>query len=330
MSVFARNYLFWGAILSCGKTPSTRQLRENWVCFSKPDLGNYGFRGIQMTSKKGFTLIELLVVIAIISLLLSIIIPAINMAKRKAASAVCLTNVKNLTLTWYIYQGENDGRLMSAHPDRPDAEAPWTRHPIRANGNPCNWDSTTPPVTDEDEQRGIARGKMFEYGVDNFDTYHCPGDTMRKSKYDGTPIFRSYALPSIFGHGKSISKFYQITQPALRYTFVEEGEGRNYNFGAWEFYTPWDPLNEYERWYWRDPISVNHGNSGILGFCDGHAEVRVWQDSDTKDRLTFYFNNPIDNFGFGSGNLNGEFYPTPGQNNDTEYMGRGWAQRDSR
>lgn len=278
-----------------------------------------------MTRKKGFTLIELLVVIAIISLLLSIIVPSLKMAKRKAATASCLTNVKNLTLAWYSYQGENNGRFMSADPTATEAQAPWVRHPIREDGTPCLPTATTPPVTDDDEKRGIARGKMYEYGVDNFDTYHCPGDTYRKSKYDGTTIFRSYALPSALGKG--VSRFHQITSPSTRYTFVEEGEGRNFNFGSWEFYAPWDSVNEYKRWYWRDPISINHGNSGVLGFCDGHAEVHIWQDSDTKARLEFYFSNPsIQDYGFGGGSaLNSNFIPTPGQNNDTEYMGRGWA-----
>ena len=55
-----------------------------------------------MFRRKGFTLIELLVVIAIIALLLAIIVPAVKMAKRKAASAVCLTNVKNLSVAWYM------------------------------------------------------------------------------------------------------------------------------------------------------------------------------------------------------------------------------------
>ncbi|HOQ04621.1 MAG TPA: type II secretion system protein [Anaerohalosphaeraceae bacterium] len=279
-----------------------------------------------MTRKKGFTLIELLVVIAIISLLLSIIVPAVKMAKRKAATAVCLTNVKNLTLAWYSYQGENDGRFMAASPTASDAQAPWVRHPIREDGTPCLPTSTNPPVTDDDEKRGIAKGKMYEYGVDNFDTYHCPGDTYRKSKYDGTTIFRSYAIPSALGSG--ITRFHQITSPATRYNFVEEGEGRNFNFGAWEFYTPWDSFNEFREWYWRDPISINHGNSGIIGFCDGHAEIHVWQDSDTKARLDFYFSNPsITDYGFGGNALNTAFAPfrTPGQNNDTQYMGRGWA-----
>jgi len=276
---------------------------------------------------KGFTLIELLVVLAIIALLLSIIIPAVKMAKRKAASAVCLVNAKNLSLSWYTYAGANDGRIMSSNPNDPPSRGPWVKHPEREDRTPCGETASYPPVTDDDEKRGIEKGMMYQYGVDSYDTYHCPGATAHKSKFDGTTIFRSYSIPTCLGN--KIRKFHEINSPSLRYNFVEEGDGRNFNVGSWDFYTPSDNPNRPE-YYWRDPISINHGNSGILGFCDGHAEVRVWMDSDTKARLNFYYQRPdIVSYGYTPGCLSYEFeiLRTIGQINDTEYMGRGWAYR---
>ena len=67
-----------------------------------------------MMTRKGFTLIELLVVIAIIAVLLSILMPGLNMAKKKAASIVCLSNARQMSIAWYMYQEENDSRIMSA------------------------------------------------------------------------------------------------------------------------------------------------------------------------------------------------------------------------
>ena len=53
-----------------------------------------------MLKRKAFTLIELLVVIAIIALLIAIIIPALQIARKKGSSAGCMANVKNLSLGW--------------------------------------------------------------------------------------------------------------------------------------------------------------------------------------------------------------------------------------
>ena len=66
-----------------------------------------------MWRRKAFTLIELLVVIAIIAVLISIIIPALHMARKKAAGAACMANVKTLSLGWFMYQLDNGGRILS-------------------------------------------------------------------------------------------------------------------------------------------------------------------------------------------------------------------------
>ena len=49
-------------------------------------------------AKKGFTLIELLVVIGVIALLLAILLPALQLAKKQARTALCLSNLHHLNL----------------------------------------------------------------------------------------------------------------------------------------------------------------------------------------------------------------------------------------
>lgn len=63
--------------------------------------------------KSGFTLIELLVVIAIIALLLSIIVPALRLAKEKAQNIACRTNVRSLGIALRLYTEQSEGRLFS-------------------------------------------------------------------------------------------------------------------------------------------------------------------------------------------------------------------------
>lgn len=57
----------------------------------------------------GFTLIELLVVIAIIALLLSILLPSLNAAKRLTKRLVCQSNLKQLAVAWHLYLDDHDG-----------------------------------------------------------------------------------------------------------------------------------------------------------------------------------------------------------------------------
>lgn len=81
--------------------------------------------------KLGFTLIELLVVISIIAVLISVLLPALAMAKEAANVAMCSANLRELAQTADTYSTDNDPTGSGSFPSQPwyldfGSSSPWT------------------------------------------------------------------------------------------------------------------------------------------------------------------------------------------------------------
>lgn len=249
--------------------------------------------------KKAFTLIELLVVVAIIAVLLSVIIPALNGAKRQATAAVCLANENQLSMSWHLYAGDNDDLIVEGQPEYSIPADGFTDYGIY--GKAANFVTTPINATNsgkdwslEGRIRGFEKGGVWPY-FENYKLYHCPADK-RSAKDELRYGYRTYSIGAVYsryallggltgtwttGEDKvAVIKTLRISSPSSKFVWLEEMDiEQRWNNNMWNIF-----LGERK---WGDPLAVWHGDSSTFGFADGHAERHKWAGKEVKTRGNF-------------------------------------------
>jgi prepilin-type N-terminal cleavage/methylation domain-containing protein/prepilin-type processing-associated H-X9-DG protein len=239
-----------------------------------------GSRGTADGRKEAFTLIELLVVIAIISILAAMLLPALTQAKGRAQQVSCLNNLRQLTLCWHMYAGDNadylppNNFIYDIQTDQPDISG-------------GSWCTNVAPY--DVDPGGITGGMLFNYN-DQMSIYHCPADKSTVVTRAGVDLgvlrLRSYNMsesingfpyftPGFAGIYPCFTKFTEIRNPGPSQCFafleVHQDEILDPEFGIATPSPYWDQN------VWWDVPANRHDQGCNFSFADGHVEHWRWR-----------------------------------------------------
>jgi prepilin-type N-terminal cleavage/methylation domain-containing protein len=234
---------------------------------------------------EGFTLIELLVVIAIIAILASLLLPVLARAKLQALRIQCVSNEKQLLLTWTMYAGDNRENLVlnGGGPARSSGPYLWV---LGSNHG-------DPQTVINPQYMWNPNYALFAPYLKSSEVYRCPADRSRLIINGRTTNeLRSYALncylgtpdanveaPITLNHAYRVymkSSAVASDSPSERFVFMD--------VNPFSICTPAFGVDMANDVFVHYP-SCLHGGSAVVAYAEGHTASHKWIDRRTNQSL---------------------------------------------
>lgn len=190
---------------------------------------------VRVGQQPGFTLLELLVSIVIIAMLLAILIPNLQLARRQARRTVCLSHLRTGTLSVISYANENNDNLPRIG----------KKFVAFSGGQPVSPREILgrPPDEDPDEWQ-VNLGRLWDLDLPDMSALLCPSAQRSNFSRDYTKLPKpDIAVACDYAYGVSIpagesTQLFKLRSAALiADNFVATDFGEGLGMGNWSHRT---------------------------------------------------------------------------------------------
>ncbi len=251
-----------------------------------------------------FTLIELLVVTAIIAILGALLLPALENAREKGRTIVCMSNVRTLTSAMHLYSADYDDAMTWAWNSYADRDA----YGHTGGGEEGGYGGFTWALLVYPYVSSIKPYACPSYGFDyapKYDTastghpyiygahyrantylgymgYGNPSNYQPLAGKLGGPTDNWYFRPARQGNVLRPTEkvlIFDVYHHHFPYVFTPtRGRMAFANYLGDDDRTKWD---NYDPWYQKPNIGTWHRDGTNVGFVDGHVAWHHWTSDET-------------------------------------------------
>jgi prepilin-type processing-associated H-X9-DG protein len=219
---------------------------------------------------RAFAIIGIVLPLFSFFVLLGLLMPALAKTRERARYAVCMSNVRNLSLAWFMYADDNDDTIVNgaAGGDRVlegvGVEKAWT-----GKGWADRY-KTGEQLSRPEQEAAVRNGVLFPYFAD-IAYCRCPlGLAGQLRTYAIVDAMNGTPREAAQNAGLYVKKRSRISNPSGRVVYIDQGWTAPGSF----------PVHS-DKALWACEPPRPHRDATSVSFADGHAESWRWTASET-------------------------------------------------